>query len=624
MLGQAQILDWAAEFELTGGELPLDIEGVQLDNSGNQYILLDCDQPVDVDTGPGVVIFNPSGQEKVIVKYSAEGEFVWYFAGSDLGDVHFQSYHVNGNRIRIAGNFDSDVDFTMSNTYPSECDGGRCPFTLVVDQDLNYLEHNSGYVFDNYVMHTEFTKDYGPGEFAVVYKGVASFDPDPEAFSVVLSPDESTVDRVVGAYYKFNEMQTYGVIEVPSGGDLGYAEATVGAEGNLIMRTYAYGDIDLDINIPGYEYSIPTGAELLTVAFENESSSLWNFSLPYSTAQIIGSIDMVVLDGIVSENEFIITFRSINNDPIEFDPLGSGLEIADIQGRVVCLKYSTTTGELIHHQVFDTTGFIYELNSDENGNWVLTYAHSFPSDMSPGPEVSYTFFYSGVAIIVMDTDLNVVGSFDLGGDLDVFTEYSYADINFSTNTVGFCSRLTGDALLEPFINDLTFSTTERTPIIANYSYCLGPDSDGDHLGDTCDNCPNAVNPDQADHNDNGIGDACDDVDGDGLVDADEFANGTDPLDPDSDDDNLNDGDEVAAGTDPLIQDSDGDGITDHAEITLSETNPLIYDTDGDGCNDFEEFFTSCPSFCSGDLNFDGSIGTGDLIILLSSFGSTCE
>ncbi|MFQ5495956.1 MAG: thrombospondin type 3 repeat-containing protein, partial [Phycisphaerae bacterium] len=50
------------------------------------------------------------------------------------------------------------------------------------------------------------------------------------------------------------------------------------------------------------------------------------------------------------------------------------------------------------------------------------------------------------------------------------------------------------------------------------------DVDTDGVPDGCDNCPNTANPDQADSNGDGIGDACaavarlGDVDGDGDVD----------------------------------------------------------------------------------------------------------
>jgi hypothetical protein len=88
---------------------------------------------------------------------------------------------------------------------------------------------------------------------------------------------------------------------------------------------------------------------------------------------------------------------------------------------------------------------------------------------------------------------------------------------------------------------------------------LPPDGDGDGARDAADNCPAAANPDQADLDADGLGDACDaDQDGDGLSDA----------------------VEIAIGSDPRGTDSDGDAVTDGADAC-----PVLAGTLPNGCRD---------------------------------------
>lgn len=110
------------------------------------------------------------------------------------------------------------------------------------------------------------------------------------------------------------------------------------------------------------------------------------------------------------------------------------------------------------------------------------------------------------------------------------------------------------------------------------------DDDGDEVPNDIDNCPAVANTGQEDNDSNGIGDACQDSDSDGVIDT----NDAFPYDPtetlDTDFDGLGDNAEIALGTDINNPDSDGDGYQDgNDDLPLDPTEWL--DTDGDGTGD---------------------------------------
>lgn len=84
-------------------------------------------------------------------------------------------------------------------------------------------------------------------------------------------------------------------------------------------------------------------------------------------------------------------------------------------------------------------------------------------------------------------------------------------------------------------------------------------------------------------------DAFTDLDGDMLINLDEYRYKADPNLNDTDHDLINDYDEVYVyHTRPYYNDSDIDTLTDYEEVFIFGTNPLKLDTDGDGYNDGEE------------------------------------
>ena len=147
-------------------------------------------------------------------------------------------------------------------------------------------------------------------------------------------------------------------------------------------------------------------------------------------------------------------------------------------------------------------------------------------------------------------------------------------------------------------NDGVADVDDAYPLDPN-RWDLDVDTDGDGIGDSLDNCPAVANAGQADLDGDGAGDACDDdIDGDGVLNADDAFPYDAARDTDTDGDGLADVAYVL-GTNNQRVDNDGDGNPDIDPNALSDT-----DDDGDGVADVDDAFPLDPSE-SVDTDGDG-------------------
>jgi hypothetical protein len=166
--------------------------------------------------------------------------------------------------------------------------------------------------------------------------------------------------------------------------------------------------------------------------------------------------------------------------------------------------------------------------------------------------------------------------------------------------------------------DAWLNTGMAAPHVMETATWTVPDTDGDGVPDTTDNCPNIANPLQENNDGDSEGDVCDnDDDNDGLTDIEEMNFDGDPAyNPLTD-------------TDPFNADTDADGLSDFDELNYDgnpaynpafDTNPLSNNTDADAYPDSVDPIPLNFNFDDGDLAPwgapDSQLNAADLLVCM--------
>ncbi len=397
----------------------------------------------------------------------------------------------------------------------------------------------------------------------------------------------------------------------PSSVDAATFEAALDDAASQVKSTVGFGigaDVDIFDTPPLIDSTTDTVEEQAAVAaYRTAVEALTAVVFEMQRVSSAGDTDAVLaelakdladgvidgnVDGATSAVYEVAALDVLAQDPATLIIPNTNISVADIE--LELQTETAITGETIDTTALDNIEVASkpaETNADIDSDGVLNDEDAFPEN----PEEQ------------LDTDNDNIGN---NADTDDDND-GWADEldDFPLDAALFLDPAAdrdGDTVANgddvcPLISDPDQADTDNDGV----GDACTDDADGDGVVDSIDNCPSKANPDQLNTDaqlvgGDDLGDVCDDDDdGDGVPDA------NDLFILDASESTDLDGDGIGDNSDP---DKDGDGLLNDEEIL---TDPLLWDTDGDGFPDGIDLFPNDPTEAL-DTDGDGSPDNTDV------------